>query len=505
MKALLILGAVTGACFILLLDTSIISTAIPRITNQFHSLPDIGWYGSAYLLANCALQPMTGKIYSKFSAKWVFMLFLGIFELGSLLCGVATSSKMLIVGRAVAGMGGSGITNGALTIIALCAPMEKRPVYIGIMMGISQLGIMIGPLIGGAVTQYATWRWCFYINLPAGAIVAGFLFFIHIPRPKHQVPITLGIRNLFDGLDFIGFLLFAPAAIMFLLALEWGGNAYRWNSATVIGLFCGAAGAFAIFLSWEYRIGDTAMIPFSMMKKKITFSSCITMFFLAANLITTSYYMAIYFQAVRGVSPLLAGVYILPSILSQMFVAITAGILVGRLGYYLPWVIGGTALTAIGSGLMSTFTPTSSTGIWIGFQIISGFGRGSGLQMPVLAMQNSVKPAEVPVAMSLIIFFQNIGASLFLSFAQTTFSSGLVHALPIFAPDVNVQAVINAGASGFRNVVTQALLPGVLHAYSQAISHVFYLTTGAVLVAFIACWGMGWKSIKKPKVMQPEA
>lgn len=195
----------------------------------------------------------------------------------------------------------------------------------------------------------------------------------------------------------------------------------------------------------------------------------------------------------------------------------------GRLGYYLPWVIGGTALTAIGSGLMSTFTPTSSTGIWIGFQIISGFGRGSGLQIvhysspfqtqrliltcfkPVLAMQNSVKPAEVPVAMSLIIFFQNIGASLFLSFAQTTFSSGLVHALPIFAPDVNVQAVIKAGASGFRNVVTPALLPGVLHAYSQAVSHVFYLTTGAILAAFIACWGMGWKSIKKPKVVQPEA
>ena len=119
-------------------------------------------------------------------------------------------------------------------------------------------------------------------------------------------------------------------------------------------------------------------------------------------------------------------------------------------------------------------------------------------------MQNSVKPAEVPVAMSLIIFFQNIGASLFLSFAQTTFSSGLTHALPVFAPGVDVQSVIKAGASGFRDVVTPALLPGVLLAYSQAVSHVFYLTTGAILAAFIASWGMGWKSIKKAKVVAPE-
>jgi hypothetical protein len=167
----------------------------------------------------------------------------------------------------------------------------------------------------------------FYINLPAGAFVAGFLFFVRIPRPKHQALVTSSFRTVLNGLDLIGFLLFAPAAIMFLLALEWGGNTYRWDSATVIGLFCGAAGAFIVFLAWEYRAGDTAMIPFSMMKKKITFTSCITMFFLTANLITTSYYMAIYFQAVRGVSPLLAGVYILPSILSQMFIAVTVGIL----------------------------------------------------------------------------------------------------------------------------------------------------------------------------------
>lgn len=120
-------------------------------------------------------------------------------------------------------------------------------------------------------------------------------------------------------------------------------------------------------------------------------------------------------------------------------------------------------------------------------------------------MQNSVKPSEIPVAMSLIVFFQNLGSSLFLSFDQTAFSNGLINALPGFAPGIDVEAVIQAGASGYRAVVPPALLPGVIRAYSQAVSHVFYLATGAAVAAFFACWGMGWKSVKKPKVVAPEA
>lgn len=130
--------------------------AVPQITNEFRSLPDVGWYGASYQLASAALQPLTGKFYVNFRNKWTYITFFGLFELGSLICGVSTSSKMLIVGRAIQGMGTAGLQNGAFTIIAASVPLAKRPTLVGICQGVAQLGGVIGPLVGGALTQYTT-------------------------------------------------------------------------------------------------------------------------------------------------------------------------------------------------------------------------------------------------------------------------------------------------------------------------------------------------------------
>jgi MFS family permease len=182
-------------------------------------------------------------------------------------------------------------------------------------------------LLGGALTEYASWRWCFYINLPAGGLVALFLFVIQIPSHTTKTTVKSTLTTTFKSLDPIGFILFAPTAIMFLLALEWGGNTYRWDSAMVIGLFCGSAGSLVLFLAWEYTQGEEAMIPLPMIRRKVIASSCLAMVFAAANMLTASYYMAIYFQADRGVSPMLSGVYLLPTILSQMLFGVISGVL----------------------------------------------------------------------------------------------------------------------------------------------------------------------------------
>lgn len=182
------------------------------------------------------------------------------------------------------------------------------------------------------MTEHVSWRWCFYINLPLAAPILGFLFFIDIPDHRIKSQIQTTIPKILHSLDLLGFAIFASGAIMFLLALQWGGTEYKWSDATVIGLFCGSAAMLVIFLIWEKKRGDTAMIPLSLFKNRIVWTGCLTIFFFMANMLTTSYYMAIYFQAVRGIEPTLSGVYLLPSILSQIAFAITSGIL----GIYVP-------------------------------------------------------------------------------------------------------------------------------------------------------------------------
>lgn len=157
--------------------------------------------------------------------------------------------------------------------------------------------------------------------------------FIHIPDQIVKAEARSILPTLFKKLDLVGFVFFAPAAIQFLLALEYGGNKYPWNSARIIGLFCGAGGTFLTFLAWEYRKGDEAMIPFSMVGKRSVWSSLIVGVCFIGTVMCFSYYLPIYFQAVKGVSPFMSGVYFLPNILSQLFLAITTGVL-GN--YYTP-------------------------------------------------------------------------------------------------------------------------------------------------------------------------
>jgi len=337
----------------------------------------------------------------------------------------------------------------------------------------------------------------FYINLPIGGFLVILLVFSHVPDQIPKLPFISALRTLLPKLDLIGFALFAPAAIQLLLALQYGGNKFSWNSAQIIGLFCGAAGTFALFLGWEYHKGDEAMVAFSMVKQRIIWSSCLTYGFFLAQLVCVSYYLPIYFQGVKGVSPTLSGVYILPIVLSHVLAGSSSGILVGRVGYYLPFQIVGSALATIANGLLSTLSPGTSTGKWIGYQIIAGVGRGLALQTPVIAVQNNLSPAQIPDAMALLIFGQAFAGALFLSFSDTVFTNSLKTLIPKYAPTVDPQTIINAGATGFRKLVQGEERVGVLVAYAKSVDRVFYLITGTTAACFVVGWFMGWKDIRK--------
>ncbi|KAK2837003.1 hypothetical protein FQN49_006507 [Arthroderma sp. PD_2] len=454
-KLAFILTALALVMFLSILDISIVATAIPRITS----------YQIVYLELFMLIL---------MTSQYAFLAFLAVFEFGSLLCGVAVSSNMLIIGRAIAGFGSSGLSNGALVVLSSCIPMHSMAAYLGALLS------------------------SFYINLPIGGVAAVLLLLIDMPGRKtisaHKQPLLQKLQQL----DLVGFTLFAPAAVQLLLALDWGGTEHAWGSATIIGLICGAVGTAAIFCGWQYYMGDSAMIPFSIIGRRIVWCSCLLGGFFMGAMLLVSFYLPLYFQAVRGVSPTLSGVYLLPQVISQIIFSTVSGVLVKKFGYYLPWSVGASILEAISAGLISTFTPTTSTGMWIGYQILAGAGRGCGLQMPIIAVQNAVTAEQQSVAFAIVMATQTFGGSVLLSVGKAIFSNGLETALPTYAPGVNPLTIINAGAGDVKDVVSQQFLPGVLLAYNKAISQVFYAATGAACATFLLSWGIGWKSVKNP-------
>ncbi|KAF2259733.1 efflux pump protein [Lojkania enalia] len=502
-KLFAVVGAVTLACFLSMLDNSILSTATPLITTQFHSLSDVGWYAGAFQLASASLQPLTGKLYTYFRVKHTFLVFIFVFELGSLICGVAPSSLALIIGRTVAGLGSSGIMNGGLTIIVSIVEMRKRPLYVGIITGFAQLGVVAGPLVGGGLTEHVTWRWCFYINLPIGAAGALLLFFIDVPEltPKEKFSLRL-IRRTIPELDLPGFSLLAPASVMFLLALQFGsGRTHAWDSATIIGLFCGAGLTTILFCAWEYKRGDRAMIPWALIKQRTVWASCLYGACLMSMLLGAAFYLPIYFQTVKGVSPTMSGVYVLPSILSQVLLAVVSGGAVSKMGYYLPWAVVSTFGMAVGNGLISTFEPGTEIGKWIGYQIIVGSGRGAGLQMPMIAVQTLLPATQIPISLALLIFSNNLFGAIAVVICTTIFTQSLASNLEKYAPSVPVQAALDAGGSpdAIRALVPEGSeeLGSVLTAVSESVNNVFYYLVGLSCLAFAFSWGLGWGNVRK--------
>ncbi|CAI7657977.1 unnamed protein product [Penicillium pancosmium] len=401
---------------------------------------------------------------------------------------------MFIVGRAIAGAGGSGIVSGIMTIIAHVIPLERRAGYMAI--GGSTMGIstISGPLIGGALTQNASWRWCFYINLPIGALTAVALIALFHPpvRPSEQFSLVERIRKL----DLIGAFLFTPAIVMLLLALQWGGHDYDWKSATIIGLFCGSGGLFLIFVGWLSYKGDSAMIPFKLLARRTVIANCFTSFGVFGSLFVVIYYIPEWFQVIKHASPIKSGVMNIALFVPQIIGSIIGGTLINKFGYCNPFIIAGCLFSSIAAGLFSTFTVNSDHATWIGVQVLFGLGAGFSMETPLTAAQTALSTEEAGIGVALVTFFQFIGSSIFLALAQTIFSNRLTNALAKYAPQVNAVTLMSLGTAAVRDFATSEELPGVLEAYNAAITSTFYVAAGASAFATLAALTCQWRSVK---------
>ncbi|KAL2255916.1 hypothetical protein VTK26DRAFT_2485 [Humicola hyalothermophila] len=497
MKLILIVVALCLAVFVMALDNSIIATAIPKITDQFHSLPDVGWYGSAYLLTTASLQLLFGRFYTFFSIKWVFLTAIVIFEVGSLICGVAQNSVTLIVGRAIAGIGAAGIFSGALTILAYSVPLSKRPLYTGAIGSMYGLASISGPLMGGAFTDRVTWRWCFYINLPIGAVTIFSIAFFFPDPPRQTSTSGLTLRQKISRFDPVGTIVFMPAVICLLLALQWGGTTYDWNNWRIILLFCFAGVLIIFFLVVQYFQQDFATVPPRIFVKRTVWSSSFFIFTLGGAFLGSIYYLPIWFQAVKDASAVGSGIMNLPMLVAVIVASVIAGAAVTFWGYYTPFMILSSVLSAIGYGLTTMWEPDTGSAAWIGYQIIAGAGIGVGFQQPLMAVQTVLNIADVPTGTALVIFSQTLGGALFVAAAQTVFSNALVDYVAEYVPQIENPAMVLAiGATSIQEQLPTEFLPGVIQAFNDSLTDTFVMFAALSAICILGALIVEWKSVK---------
>ncbi|KAJ7729391.1 putative MFS multidrug transporter [Mycena maculata] len=480
--------------FVVALDNTIIAVAIPKITDQFHSLDDIGWYGSVYLLTTASFQLLFRRLYSFLSLKWVYLGAIVVFEIGSLICAVSPSSTVLIVGRAIAGLGGAGASTGKCQSSTL-----KRSIYMGILGAVNWVGSVVGPLIGGALTDKVTWRWCFYINLPMGAATVLIIILFFNPPGASRVAGQMRLVDHIQQFDPWGTVIFIPAIVCLLLALQWGGSKYPWSDGCIIALLVLFGILIVIFMGIQVWKQENATVPPRIITHKGVLPAAWFALALSSSFLSLVYLLPIYFQTIQGVTAIESGSHNLPMLLTIVISSLIVGGTITAVGYYTPFMLLASLFMAIGVGLLSTLTVDAPHAKWIGYQAIYGIGVGFGIQQPLMAVQTVLPTEDVSIGTSLVLFMQTLGGSVFVSVSQNVLRSKLIPGLAKHVPSVDPATILSAGATSLRTTVDPALLPQVLVVYNEALVSAYYVAAAMAALSILGALASEWKSVKRKK------
>ncbi|KAL8890820.1 MAG: hypothetical protein Q9215_002046 [Flavoplaca cf. flavocitrina] len=474
---------------------TIVATAIPRITDEFHSLDQVGWYASAFLMTLASFQSSWGKAYKYLPLKWSFLASVLIFEIGSLICAIAENSTTLIAGRAVTGIGGAGVLGGVYVIVAYIVSPPKQAAYLGLTGAVFSIASVAGPLVGGVLTDKLSWRWCFWINLPVGAVaLLLFLFFFQTPSFAKPAPATY--REIFHQMDLPGTTTLLAAFTCYILALEWGGVTRPWSSSHVIGCLTGWLLLTIVFLVIQYFQGDRALLVGRILKQRNVASLSAFIFFLNSANFLLVYNLPIYFQAIDNASPIDSGIRNLPLVLTTGVCVMIGGGLVGKVGYFQPFLIVGAILATIGAGLMYTLDIGSSVGAYIGYQIVFGAGLGIAIQVPVIAAQALSPLADIPIVTASILFFQLSSGAFAVSAAQSIFNNVLIQKLPSLAPEVSSAQILQAGTTEIEELFPADQVLGILLSYMAGLKAAWAMGIAVAGVTVMVSFLPQWKSIK---------
>lgn len=345
-----------------------------------------------------------------------------------------------------------------------------------------------------------SWRWCFYINLPIGAFtMLAILLFFRMEPPKRE---NLSVMTQIQRLDPVGIFFFVPSMVCLILALQWGGTTYAWSDPKMIGLLVTFAVLLVAFGIVETLTPETAMAPTRVVLNRSIAGSMVFTFLNYGSTMAIAYYLAFWFQAVKGDTATHAGINTIPMIIALVVSGVLAAKVTQRVGYYIPGMITCSVLSAIGAGMLSTMTRYSDHSYWIGYQVLFGLGLGCGGQQGSLAAQSVLPKKDVPLGLALGFLMQQLGGSVLLSVCQNVFSTKLVGRLSGVA-GLDAQKIVNTGATDIRTVVPAEELGVVVDAYNFAVMRVFLVAAILSACTIVGVAMMEWKSIKGEKTVKP--
>ncbi len=420
---LTLIGIMLGI-FLAALDQTIVSTALPRITAELNGTRLYAWVATAYLLASTVAAPVFGRLTELYSRRSVLLAAVVLFLAGSALCGLSPNMEALIGFRGFQGIGGGALFSVALTTIAHLFPPRERGKVGGLFGAMFGLSSVVGPWLGGLLTDHFSWRWIFYINMPVGAVALWFILrFMPRMRPEHQ-----------QTFDVPGALTLVAWTVPLMLAFSWAGSTYPWGSTRIISLFVFSAVALGVWIWTQLRTKDP-LFDLSILRIRTFSLASIAMFFYGGAFLGAIIFLPLYLVQVKGISATNAGLSLLPLSFGVVVGAISSGQLASRIGRYKPiLLVSGVWMLAL--FLFTHFTLAVETPIWqlVAMLFALGLGLGPGQSLFTLAAQNAAPMERMGSATAATQFVRQIGSTIGAAIMGTVLSSTLQHEIPKHMP-----------------------------------------------------------------------
>ncbi|KAF9556324.1 MFS general substrate transporter [Agrocybe pediades] len=490
------------ALLISFLDATSVSTALPDIAAELKAGNSISWTGTSFLVANTGFQIITARLSDIFGRKVVLIGALALFGFGDLLCGFAKSEAWLYACRAIAGIGGGGINSLTMIILSDIVSIDKRAKYQGLL-GISiALGSGIGPLIGGALSERATWRWTFWFTVPLTTVTIFLIWFL-LPL-KH---VTGGVKEKLLKIDWLGSMLSLAAIVLILVPISGGGSLYGWASPTFLALLIIGVFIAAVFLVVESKCARLPIMPLHMQvtvlmrcnrsflniqnrRFRVPTVSLILLqtFFVGMIFYGGTFFTPIYLQNVLGYSPIMSGVIILPLVLTQVFSTSGVGFIVQMTDRLKPCIIAGFGIWLAGQAAQTVFGRNTHVGVIVGVLFVQGVGVGATLQTLVLA-QASAEPIDRAVVTGTRNFARTSGGALGLAASNAILNNLFRKNLPASLPD-DLRSSLLESVSNIPPDLDPAMRDAILSAYNDALHWVFVYFAPVIGVCFLLCFFM---------------